>query len=86
MALDPDRYVRAELSNPEHRLPMPNGRLFDPNGQLVDLHDPTVIALLKDRSIVRREAPVPLDEPVEEVRAAVPEMEINQAAEEISSR
>ncbi len=64
MALDPNRYRRAELGNPDHKLPMPNGRFFDPKGQFVDLFDGHVLALLRDRSIVLRDAPA---EPVAEV-------------------
>lgn len=55
MALDPNRYRRAELGDPDHKLPMPNGRFFNPAGQIVDLFDGHIIALINDRSIVLRE-------------------------------
>ena len=57
MMLAPDRYVRARLSDPSHKLPW-QGRLFgvggeEPGFETVDLWSPFTQLLLADGSIVR---------------------------------
>lgn len=64
--LDPSRYVEAVLSDPSHKLPLPDrgGRLFLAEGETVDSYDPFYAVLLADGSLKRKPAPA-APEPIE---------------------
>ncbi len=79
--LDPSRFVAAVLSDPTHKLPLPDkgGRLFLAAGETVDSWDPFYSHLLGDGSLRLKPAEIAAEP------AAVPETPAPATAAETAS-